>query len=48
VFADIDLAAFPPPVPANLPLFATLGLVDSNYTAKPSLAQWDALFARPR
>jgi hypothetical protein len=47
VFADIDLAAFPPPLPANLPLFATLGLVDSNYAAKPALAPWDALYARP-
>jgi hypothetical protein len=46
VFADIDLTAFPPPVPANLPLFATLGLVDSTYAAKPALAQWDALHAR--
>ena len=48
VFADIDLAAFPPPVPPNLPLFATLGFVDSNYMPKPALASWDALFARPR
>ena len=47
-FADIDVAALPPPLPANLPLFVTLGLVDSQFTAKPALAQWDALFARPR
>lgn len=47
-FVDVDLASFPQPVPANLPLFATLGLVESNYAAKPALAQWDALFARPK
>jgi len=47
-FADIDLAALTPPWPANLPLFVTLGLVDSQYGAKPALTQWDALFARPR
>ncbi len=47
-FADIDVAALTPPLPANLPLFVTLGLVDSQFVAKPALAQWDALFARPR
>jgi hypothetical protein len=45
-FADIDLAAVPPPLPANLPLFASIGLADSNFVAKPALAAWDALFAR--
>ncbi len=45
-FADVDLASLPPPVPANLPLFASIGLADSNFVAKPSLAAWDALFAR--
>jgi hypothetical protein len=45
-FADVDLASLPPPVPANLPLFASIGLADSNFIAKPSLAAWDALFAR--
>lgn len=47
-FADIDLAAFPPPVPANLPLFTAIGLTGPDFAAKPALAQWDALFARPR
>jgi hypothetical protein len=46
LFADVDLAALPPPLPANLPLFAKLGLTDSNFAAKPALAAWDALFAR--
>jgi hypothetical protein len=45
-FADVDLATVPPPVPANLPLFASIGLADSGFTPKPALAAWDALFAR--
>jgi hypothetical protein len=47
VFADIDLTAFPPPLPPNLPLFASIGIVDSQFAAKPALAQWDSLFRRP-
>lgn len=47
-FTDIDLAALTPPLPANLPLFASLGLADSNFAAKPALAGWDALFSRRR
>ena len=46
LFADIDLATVPPPVPPNLPLFISIGLTDSDFQAKPSLAAWDALFAR--
>ena len=45
-FTDIDLGSFPKPVPAILPLFATLGLVDVNLKAKPSLATWDEIFGR--
>jgi len=45
-FTDLDLSSFPKPVPAILPLFATLGLVDSNLKPKPSLAAWDRIFAR--
>ena len=45
-FADLDLGSFPKPVPAILPLFATLGLVDSNLRPKPALATWDKIFAR--
>jgi len=48
VFADLDIASLPPPLPANLPLFAEIGLTDSQFTPKPALARWDALFARPR
>jgi hypothetical protein len=47
VFADIDLASFPPPIPPNLPLFVNIGLTDSDFNAKPALAAWDALHARP-
>lgn len=45
-FADIDMAAVPGPVPPNLPLFASIGLANSDFSAKPALAAWDALFAR--
>jgi hypothetical protein len=47
-FADLDLSAVPPPLPANLPLFTHLGLADSNFAPKPALAAWDILFARAR
>jgi len=46
VFADPDLATFPQPRPANLPLFTSIGLTDSDFIAKPALANWDVLFAR--
>ena len=45
-FTDLELGSFPKPVPAILPLFATLGLVDSNLKPKPVLATWDTIFAR--
>jgi hypothetical protein len=45
-FTDIDVASFPKPQPAILPLFATLGLVDVNLKPKPSLATWDKVFSR--
>lgn len=47
-YADIDIAALPAPIPANLPLFVSLGLTDSQFSAKPALARWDALHARTR
>jgi hypothetical protein len=40
------MAAFPGPLPPNLPLFVSIGLTDSNFAAKPALAEWDRLFAR--
>jgi len=48
LYADLDLASFPQPIPPNLPLFVSIGLTDSNFGAKPALAAWDALFARRR
>ncbi|MFO1457288.1 MAG: hypothetical protein U1F18_13690 [Steroidobacteraceae bacterium] len=47
LFADLDLRAFPKPQPVLLPLFAGIGVVDSRFGAKPALAAWDALHARP-
>ena len=45
-FTDLDVGSFPEPVPAILPLFATLGLVDVKLEAKPALDAWDRIFAR--
>lgn len=45
-YADLDPAIFPPG--SILPLFATLGLVDTALAPKPALAAWDAAFARAR
>jgi hypothetical protein len=50
LFTDIDLTSVPQPYPSNPPLFVTLGLMELNnddFNAKPALAAWDALFARP-
>ena len=47
-FTDLDLASFPPPLPANLGFFAFLGLVDDDLNPKPALGVWDSLFALPR
>lgn len=46
VFADIDMAAFPGPLPPNLPLFTQIGLTDADFRPKPALAAWDGVFAR--
>lgn len=47
-FADFDIDSLPPPIPANLPLFITIGFVDENLVPKPSLGAWDTVFARAR
>lgn len=47
-FADIDTTTIPPPLPPNIGLFTTLGMVDSQLRPKPALATWDSLFALPR
>ncbi len=49
LFTDLELSSIPPPYPANLSLFATLGLMElsgNDFVDKPSLAAWDALYAR--
>jgi len=46
MFADPDLSTFPQPIPPNLPLFASIGLTDSDFNPKSALTEWDALFAR--
>ncbi len=45
-FAELDLKSFPGPLPDILPLFTSIALAESNFRAKPALAQWDAQFAR--
>jgi hypothetical protein len=45
-FTDLDVGSFPKPVPAILPLFATLGLVDTRLRPKPALTTWDKIFAQ--
>jgi hypothetical protein len=45
-FADIDLEALAPALRTSLAPFATIGLTDSNFVAKPALAVWDSLLAR--
>ncbi|HEY6089783.1 MAG TPA: hypothetical protein VD771_08335 [Gemmatimonadaceae bacterium] len=45
-FTELDLGSFPKPLPAILPLFATLGLVDSNLRPKPALGTWDKIYGR--
>jgi hypothetical protein len=40
------MAAFPGPLPPNLPLFTQIGLVDADFRPKAALKAWDAVFAR--
>lgn len=47
-FTDIDIASLSPPIPANLPLFVSIGLADTQFGPKPALSRWDALHSRPR
>ncbi len=48
LFTDVDLDQWPLPIPENLPLFTSIGLMDVNFRAKPALARWDELFAQAR
>ena len=45
-FTDLDLSAFPQPPGSILPLFAALGMVDTQLKPKPALAVWDSVYAR--
>lgn len=45
-FTDIDITAVPPPVPASLVYFTTLGMLDVNMKPKPALQAWDNLFSK--
>ena len=46
-FTDLDIASYQLPPGSILPLFAHLGLVDIDLKAKPALAEWDKILARP-
>jgi hypothetical protein len=45
-FTDIDVSSFPVPPGSILPLFAHLGLVDTQWRPKPALDEWDRAFGR--
>jgi len=47
-FTDLDTASLNLPPGSILPLFASLGLVDSDLRPKIALTVWDSLFALPR
>jgi hypothetical protein len=47
LFADLDLASLPADLAASLAPFASIGLTNNDYSAKPALTDWDAQFARP-
>ena len=44
-FTDLDVPSLNLPPGSILPLFASLGLVDTELRPKPALAVWDSLFA---
>jgi hypothetical protein len=46
-FTDLDIAGWPAVDTAGLSPFASLGVVDTNFVAKPALAVWDSLLHRP-
>lgn len=46
IYADLDLSAWPQPIPPSLPLFASLGIVDPQFQPKAGLRTWESLFAR--
>jgi hypothetical protein len=46
-FTDLSLSAWPATDSAELIPFAFLGMVDSNFVAKPALTTWDSLRLQP-
>ncbi len=46
-FTDLSLSAWPATDSAELYPFAFLGMVDSNFIAKPALTTWDSLRGQP-
>ena len=48
LFADLDLSTLPADLATSLAPFADIGLTNSDYSAKPALAAWDASFARSK
>ena len=46
-FTDLEVSAWPAADVAGLYPFAFLGVVDSNFVAKPALAAWDSLRKQP-
>jgi hypothetical protein len=47
IFADLDIDAMPELKNTILPVFASIGLTDKEFKAKPALAEWDKLRERP-
>ena len=47
-FTDLDIPSWNLPSGSILPLFATLGMVDTQLRPKPVLAIWDSLFSLRR
>lgn len=47
-FSDLDVESFELPPGSILPLFAFLGLADTELAPKPALAVWDSLYALRR
>jgi hypothetical protein len=46
VQADLDLAAWPSDMASGMAAFACLGVMDSVFAPKPSLAVWNSLYSR--
>ena len=46
-FTDLEISGWPAADAAGLYPFAFLGVVDSNFVAKPALAAWDSLRKQP-